>query len=181
MIDNLDCGITIARDWDSDGQMYMTFHRIKMRDKGSVREYIAQPFLPDNSIRLLEDFGGIPQFKESIHTIPGFAGMQNKTHVKIDGASSLSKVIDVDDSDNDDNAFNKNSFNLNPISATDNSTEFQSQMDMFDDGLSELIIENNEAMKNIENFNRSSESIYNLSNPVKVRKAITFCPIKKLA
>ena len=177
MIDNLDCGITIARDWDSDGQMYMTFHRIKMRDKGSERDYIAQPFLPDNPIRLLEDFGGIPQFKESIHTIPGFAGMQSKTHIKIDGASSISQVIDVNES-NEDNAFaNKETFNLGPISANNSSEEFQSQMESFDDGLSELIIETDEAIKNIERFNLASEASFNINNPVKVKKAISFIPI----
>ena len=62
MIDNLDCGITIARDYDKDGLCYITFHRIKMRDKGSQRDYIAQPFLPDNPIRLVEDIGSIPQY-----------------------------------------------------------------------------------------------------------------------
>lgn len=149
MIDNLDCGITIARDYDKDGTMYMTFHRIKMRDKGSTREYIAQPFLPDNGIRLVEDFGGIPQFKESIHSTPGLP--MTSSHIKMDSASSINKVIDIGD-DFDDNAFSKSSFNLGPMSVNAGSDEFNSQMDSFDEELSGLIIENHENMKAIENL-----------------------------
>lgn len=166
MIDNLDCGITIARDYDRDGLMYMTFHRVKMRDKGSTREYIAQPFYPDNQIRLVEDFGGIPQFKESIHNVPGMP-QNNSNHIKMDGTSSLNSVIDLE-LDNTDNAFSKSTYNLNPIAANNNSPEFQNQMDLFDDGLSALILENNEVMKNMENINMN---ILPSENP-------PFCPIE---
>lgn len=173
MIDNLDCGITIARDYDRDGMMYMTFHRIKMRDKGSTREYIAQPFLPDNGIRLVEDFGGIPQFKESIHTIPGVQ-TQSSSHIKIDGTSSLNNIIELDN-DSKDNAFSRNTFNLNPIAVRNNSEEFQSQMELFDDGLSELIIENNQA---INNMNMINMNILPSQNPPV--KAITFVPVQAI-
>ena len=147
MIDNLDCGITIARDYDRDGMMYMTFHRVKMRDKGSTREYIAQPFYPDNPIRLIEDYGGVPQFKESIHTVPGMV-QNNSNHIKVDGTSALSNVIDLEDTN--DNAFAKSTYNLNPIAANANSAEFNSQMDSFDEELSSFIIENDKYMKDAE-------------------------------
>ena len=149
MIDNLDCGITIARDYDRDGMVYMTFHRVKMRDKGSTREYIAQPFYPDNPIRLIEDYGGVPQFKESIHTVPGMV-QNNSNHIKVDGTSALSNVIDLDDTN--DNAFAKSTYNLNPIAANANSAEFNSQMDSFDEELSSFIIENDKYMKDAEDI-----------------------------
>ena len=179
MIDNLDCGITIARDYDRDGQMYMTFNRIKMRDKGSTREYIAQPFLPDNPIRLVEDFGSIPQFKESIHNVvmPNIGG-----HIKMDGTSSLSQIIDFNQDHSSDNAFAKSTFNIAPIPANDDSPEFQNQMEAFDDGLSQLIIENDQMMKSMEMMN----TLPSQNPPVQaitfmVRPAITFNPnlIKK--
>ena len=138
MIDNLDCGITIARDYDKDGMMYMCFHRIKMRDKGSLRDYIAQPFLPDNGIRLVEDIGGIPQFKESLHV----AELRNSSCIKISGAASMTdNIIDViDPSDNTDNIFNKKSFVLAPVQANDND-EFNAQNEAFDEEISQMIIE----------------------------------------
>jgi hypothetical protein len=166
MIDNLDCGITIARDYDRDGLMYMTFHRIKMRDKGSTREYIAQPFLPDNSIKLIEDFGSIPQFKESIHTIPGM-NPNSSSHIKLDSTSSLNNIIDGLNNNPKDNAFNKSSFNIAPMSANNNSEEFQEQMDMFDDGLSQLIIENDNNMKNLEKMQQSMLVLPSANPPVK--------------
>ena len=165
MIDNLDCAITISRDYDRDGVMYMAFHRIKMRDKGSTRDYIAQPFLPDNPIRLVEDFGSIPQFKETLHNIvmPTMGG-----HLKMDGTSSLSQIIDFNQ-DHSDNAFSKSTFNIAPIPATNDSPEFQNQLEAFDDGLSQLIIENNEMMKSMEMLN----TLPSQNPPV---QAITFIP-----
>lgn len=137
MIDNLDVGITIAKDWDREGNMYMTFHRIKMRGKGSTRDYIAQPFLPgENSIRLLEDLGGMPQFKESIHGMPSLP--LTSGNVKMDGASSLNSIINTDD-------IAQNTFNLTPptISVNANSDEFNNEMEEFDNDISEFIIQNN--------------------------------------
>jgi hypothetical protein len=165
MVDNLDCGITISRDYDRDGVMYMAFHRIMMRDKGSTRDYIAQPFLPDNPIRLVEDFGSIPQFKETLHNIvmPTMGA-----HLKMDGTSSLSQIIDFNQ-DHSDNAFSKSTFNIAPIPATNDSPEFQNQLEAFDDGLSQLIIENNEMMKSMEILN----TLPSQNPPV---QAITFIP-----
>lgn len=87
MIDNLDCGIIITLDFDKEENRYMTFNLIKMRDK-TERTYIAQPFDQGSTIRLMEDVGGIPQFKESIHTAPEFNNRPN-TIIKMSGASSM--------------------------------------------------------------------------------------------
>lgn len=148
MVDNLDCGITLARDFDKDGNMYMTFHRIKMRDKGSTREYIAQPFLIDNPIRLVEDVGGVPQFKETLHIAP----VLNTANVRMTGSNSiapetLNNVIDVDDIN--DNVFtNKAAINLGPISAKDSNDIFKVQAESFDEDMSELIKEISERHAN---------------------------------
>ena len=152
MIDNLDCGMTIAKDWDKDGTMYMTFHRIKMRDKGSLRDYIAQPFLPDNMIRLVEDVGGIPQFKESIHGTPEVVSSAN---IKMDGVASISHV--ATDADIIDNAFAKSTFNLSAINVNDGNEQFVNQMEEFDNELSNLIIENSKSI---------NETFYSESQPL---------------
>ena len=118
MIDNLDCGICLTKDYDKDLNLYMCFNRIKMRDfqgNSSQRNYICQPFAPGSTIRLIEDIGALPQFKESLHAAPE---MKNNTLVKVSGASTmtggLDSVIDLkEDNDPELNAFAKRSgYNL---------------------------------------------------------------------
>jgi replicative DNA helicase len=115
MIDNLDCGMIITLDFDKDANRYMTFNLIKYRTKNQAdRTYIAQPFVPGSTIRLLEDVGGIPQFKESLHNDP----MINRGNgiVKMNSASgmigNLSEVINVTKDDIDSNAFSKQSYSM---------------------------------------------------------------------
>lgn len=114
MIDNLDCAMIITLDFDKDENRYMTFNTVKMRDKTN-RTYIAQPFVRGSTIRLMEDVGGIPQFKESIHTAPE---IKRNGIIKVSGASTMSNdirdVIDINDEDFKDNAFSKQTYNLNP-------------------------------------------------------------------
>lgn len=113
MIDNLDMALIITLDFDKDENRYMTFNTVKMRDK-TARTYIAQPFVRGSTIRLMEDVGGIPQFKESIHTAPE---IKRSGVIKISGASTMSNnindVIDISEDDLKNNAFaNKQSYSL---------------------------------------------------------------------
>ena len=117
MIDNLDVGLIITLDFDREENRFMTFNLIKMRDKTN-RTYIAQPFVPGSTIRLMSDVGGIPQFKESIHGIADI-GKQSNTIIKTSGASSMfnniNNVIDINEQDINDNAFaNNQTYNFDP-------------------------------------------------------------------
>ena len=67
MLDNIDCAIIINIDFDENNNKYMVFSIIKMRDK-TDRTYIAQPFMYGSSIRMVEDVGGVPMFRERLHT-----------------------------------------------------------------------------------------------------------------
>lgn len=121
MIDNLDCAMIIALDFDKDENKYMTFNLVKMRDKTN-RIYIAQPFTPGSGIRLMDDVGGIPQFKESIHTAPE---IKRNTIIKMSGASSMmpddiDTVIDFNAEDMKDNAFSGQNYSLYPGSEHNN-------------------------------------------------------------
>ena len=137
MVDNLDCGITLAKDYDKDGNVYMTFHRIKMRDKGSTFDYMAQPFLIDNPIRLVEDIGILPQYKESLHAVK----LNNNTSVKMSGVmSNNDAIIEGLGNDNDNLFINKQAFNLSPVSVNDND-EFIKENEEFDADISNLILE----------------------------------------
>jgi hypothetical protein len=128
-----------------------------MRDRGSTRDYIAQPFLPDNPIRLVEDIGGVPQFKESLHNVD----IKSNGIIKLSGAASITpdKLIDVIDTEESmkDNTFNKESFNLAPLSA-DNSDVYRTEVEKFDEDLSQLIIEefaNQQALEAAQMINQS--------------------------
>lgn len=112
MIDNLDCAMIITLDFDKEENRYMTFNLIKMRDK-TARTYIAQPFNPGSTIRLMEDIGGIPQFKESIHTAPE---IKKSSIIKMTGASSMfnniNDVIEITDEDVQNNSFSSQKYTL---------------------------------------------------------------------
>ena len=82
-----------------------------MRDKmKNPRTYFAQPFAQGSTIRLVEDLGGIPQFKESLHAAPE---MNMGSVVKISGASSvvddIKNLINLEDDDGE-NLFSQKSY-----------------------------------------------------------------------
>lgn len=67
MLENIDCGFMIAPEYDQSGAKFMGMQRIKMRYKASNREHIYQPYMPGNSIKLIEDFASaIPVFRNSM-------------------------------------------------------------------------------------------------------------------
>ena len=65
ILNNVDCAIIINKDWDAQGNMYMGFNSVKMRDKTSMG-YFAQPFAFGSGIRLVEDIDGPPMFTTAI-------------------------------------------------------------------------------------------------------------------
>ena len=112
MIDNLDFGIIITLDYDKDERLYMAFNAVKTRAK-TQRTYIVQPFVPGNTMRLVEDFGGIPQFKETLHTQLDMNRVNNSI-VKISGASSMADnmSLTVSKDIDEDNSFNKKTYTI---------------------------------------------------------------------
>lgn len=66
MLDNVDFSSIINVDYDAEGNKYMVYKNIKQRF-GSLRDYICQPFYEDNDIKLVEDIGKIPVFKDSLY------------------------------------------------------------------------------------------------------------------
>ena len=163
MIDNLDMAMIITLDFDKDENRYMTFNAVKVRTK-NARTYIAQPFVRGSTIRLVEDIGGIPQFKESIHTAPE---LKKNTVIKISGTSTMTNniddVIDINDEDLKDNAFSKKTYTLDNIPSI------------------------NEIIKPIEfiGINTMGNDIMNLRNQLQISNTIQepnlsngFCPIE---
>lgn len=108
MIDNLDCGMIINLDFDADGNRYLCYNLIKMRDKVE-RDYICQPFIYGSTIRLVEDVGSIPMFKESLHVAPG---LSRNASIR---TSSANAVVNIDNifTDTQSNSFSNASYNFN--------------------------------------------------------------------
>lgn len=67
MLDNLDCAFIINTAYDAQANKYMAFKRIKIRYKATHRDYLNQPFIPGNDIKLVEDYySPVPVFKDSL-------------------------------------------------------------------------------------------------------------------
>ena len=70
MLDNVDFAGILNNEYDSEGHKYMVFKGIKYRFK-VIRDYICQPFVPDNDVKLIEDYySPVPLFKETLRSTP---------------------------------------------------------------------------------------------------------------
>lgn len=116
MLDNLDMGIIINKDWDRDGNLYMVFSTIKTRYK-TEREYIAQPFIPGSTIRLVEDVGlPVPAFKETLRSAGNLIGPYG--NVVNNNSFGNSVYTDGMFSSDDTNIFDTKTSNNNSIGNT---------------------------------------------------------------
>lgn len=97
MLDNMDCGLIMNVETDTNEIKYMVFKRIKMRYKCSLRDYICEPFEETNSIRFVEDIGwAVPVFKDTLHDID-YNQVNVKTHMTTIKKSSYCNITDIDD------------------------------------------------------------------------------------
>lgn len=101
MLDNVDYGAIINREYDAEGNPYMIFKCVKKRI-ATMRDYICQPFVTDNELRLVEDFySPIPIFKESLYDIsmrqlsPSTSNNSNN-HIRTGGYANIAKYDDND-------------------------------------------------------------------------------------
>lgn len=102
IIDNLDCSINIGKDYDEEGMCWMGFGLGKMRDK-TRRTYFVQPFADGGEIRLVEDVGGIPQFRESLHRNPNI--IQRNPSIRMNSSNMLSNIDEMIEDKVSDNAW----------------------------------------------------------------------------
>lgn len=83
MLDNVDYAGIIHVEYDQNNSKYMSFKNIKKRI-GCVRDYIYQPFLEDNDLKLVEDlFTNIPAFKETLYEEPTVLPSQQQPATQI--------------------------------------------------------------------------------------------------
>lgn len=103
MLDNIDLGIILNKEYDSDGNEYMVFKNIKERVE-TYRDYICQPFHKDNPIKLVEDYySPVPVFKDSLYN-ESMNQMNTQFHNKnVKKNSYNNNIINIDD--DEDNLF----------------------------------------------------------------------------
>ena len=73
---------------------YLQRNKVNLLFFYSLRTYIAQPFAKGSTIRLMEDYGSIPQFKESLHGAPE---LKNGV-MKVSSSSAISSALEDFDS-----------------------------------------------------------------------------------
>lgn len=110
ILNNIDGGFLIAPEITTDGTRYLGVQRIKIRYKAGDAEFVYLPF-EQNSIKLVEDFNGIPSYKYSLRNdITSPASFSQYSQYQ------TNKIVNMDDfvmnSDNEDNIFS----NANVIS-----------------------------------------------------------------
>lgn len=131
MLDNVDFAAIINTEYDAEGIKYMIFKQIKVRMETQI-DYICQPYMTDNSIKLVEDFySPVPVFKESTYSQPklnnGVAvATQTNTPLKVQtsGYGNL-----VDDDDENDNIYNM--AQLSSTASSYSSQDYSTQVKMF--------------------------------------------------
>lgn len=95
MLDNVDLGIILNKEFDSEGNEYMVFKNIKERVQ-TFRNYICQPFHKDNPIKLIEDFySPMPVFRESLYNTAPMNTEFHNDNVKKNGYNA--NIITIND------------------------------------------------------------------------------------
>ena len=107
MLDNVDLGIILNQEFDSNGLKHMVFKVIKQRVK-IYKDYVCIPY-SDNPVKLVEDiYSPVPAFKESLMMNAPSNPVIPNTNVSISryGKISNSDTNSTDiDNDNADNPF----------------------------------------------------------------------------
>lgn len=112
MLDNVDLGIILNQEYDSEGNKYMVFKVIKQRVK-ILKEYVCIPYIKD-TIKLVEDlYEPVPLYKDTLMTTAPIQLIQG-TNVAIDRHIAANQV-DEDDTDNIWNTINDDEIEENNI------------------------------------------------------------------
>ena len=157
MLDNVDLGIILNREFDSEGNEYMVFKNIKERVK-TFRDYICQPFHKDNSIKLIEDFySPVPVFKESLYSEAVMNTNYHNNNVKNNGYNS--NLISIDDDDT-------NLFECAKVYSSQDVKEEQKKIEIMYSEVEEETVPNLANFVNPYGFNISNMPIINQETPL---------------
>ena len=100
ILNNIDAGFIIAPELPDTGIRYLGVQRIKIRYKAGDLEFAYLPFM-ENSLKLEEDFGGIPKYKKSMRD-EEFGSAYQQSEYQNNPIKDMGLIMQ---SDNDDNIF----------------------------------------------------------------------------
>lgn len=100
ILNNIDAGFIIAPELTDTGIRYLGVQRIKIRYKAGDLEFAYLPFM-ENSLKLEEDFGGIPKYKKSMRD-EEFGSAYQQSEYQNNPIKDMGLIMQ---SDNDDNIF----------------------------------------------------------------------------
>ena len=100
ILNNIDAGFIIAPELTDTGIRYLGVQRIKIRYKAGDLEFAYLPFM-ENSLKLEEDFGGIPKYKKSMRD-EEFGCAYQQSEYQNNPIKDMGLIMQ---SDNDDNIF----------------------------------------------------------------------------
>lgn len=93
MLDNIDFGCILNKEYDSEGHKYMVFKGVKYRIQHEL-EYVCQPYEYDNDSKLQEDLYSDPVYKTTLSPVPVYQNnpqQLNHSKIKLNGYSSAIK------------------------------------------------------------------------------------------
>lgn len=107
MIENLDMGIVINKEWDEKHNTYMVFSSIKMRDAGS-ENYIIHPFVDGSTIKLVEDINfPNPVFKTSLRDLGDIYGQHRQNLPSNVANTTYNSIETIGGYDREENYFDR--------------------------------------------------------------------------
>lgn len=126
MLDNVDYAAIINKEYDAEGNCYMIFKNIKERIE-TMRDYICQPFVRGNTLKLMEDFySPTPVFRDnlyevSLNQVSSQAKRQTQGNMKQSGYTNIANYDETERNiyEEVENASVYNSINIDAIADDD--------------------------------------------------------------
>lgn len=133
ILNNIDAGYLIAPETTQSGERFMGIQRIKIRYDAGIMEFVYLPFAK-NSLKLLEDYGGIPIFKTSMRPELPYMEVPNQSQYHTNVVRDMDQILKS--SENEANIFSaKVITNMDDLSASrmiDNSRELIEPVEFYD-------------------------------------------------
>lgn len=121
ILNNIDAGFLIAPEMTQQGERFLGVQRIKIRYDAGDREYVYLPFA-GNTLKLIEDYGGIPNFKNTLRE-DMFAQPSQQSQYQVNAIMDLGRIMKK--TENDTNIFSTKVYSQDGI---DNLANFDAKV-----------------------------------------------------
>lgn len=136
ILNNIDAGFLIAPEVTQQGERFLGVQRIKIRYDAGDREYVYLPFA-GNTLKLIEDYGGIPNFKNTLRE-DMFAQPSQQSQYQVNAIMDLGRIMKK--TENDTNIFSTKVYSQDGI---DNLANFNAKVSAIvpnEEGLIDIFI-----------------------------------------